>query len=108
AARFTMSDKIFVSRVRYGVIRPCGPDANVNPLADCKPQLVSLGDARNSDGTIRISWPTSATGFVLQENDTATATGWIVVTTAPVVVGNENVVTVTPSGRKFYRLAAGL
>src|SRR4029079_13062719 len=28
AARFVLSDKIHVTRVRYGVIRPCGPKAN--------------------------------------------------------------------------------
>src|SRR5690606_13431112 len=37
AARFVATAKIFVSAVRYGVIRTCGPDAGVNPLEDCKP-----------------------------------------------------------------------
>jgi hypothetical protein len=37
AARFTFSDKIFLTRVEYAVIRPCGPDAGVNLLADCQP-----------------------------------------------------------------------
>ena len=64
AARFTLSDKIFISRIRYGVIRPCGPDANVNPLAECKPaDDVLLVARRNPDGSIRLSWLTAAAGF---------------------------------------------
>lgn len=108
AARFFVSDKIFFSRVRYGVIRPCGPEANVNPLADCKPQSdVTLSASRNANGTIRISWSTSATGFSLEENsDIALTTGWKAVTTPPTVEGNENVVTVTVNGRQFFRLVS--
>lgn len=108
AARFTVSDKVFVSRVRYGVIRPCGPDANVNPLEECKPILVSLSARRNADGTIRISWPAPSTGFVLQENtDLANAAGWTPVTTpTPTVENNENVVNLTATGTKFFRLVA--
>ena len=37
AARFTTSDKIWFSRIQYGVIRVCGPQAGINPLEDCKP-----------------------------------------------------------------------
>ena len=118
AARFAVSDfanpaggtfpaKIFVTRLRYGVIRPCGPDANVNPLAACKPAgAVTVSARRNTDGTIRISWPTAATGYVLQENSSVTTqTGWTAVATPPTVEGAENVVTITPLGTKFYRLA---
>jgi len=35
AARFVLSDKIFFTRVRYGVIRPCGPFAGENPIEGC-------------------------------------------------------------------------
>jgi hypothetical protein len=104
AARFLVSDKVFFTRVRYGVIRPCGPDAGVNPLADCKPVLVSLTATRNADGSVRVSWPASATGFALEENAALVSGTWTAVTTKPTVVGNESVVTVTPDGRKFYRL----
>jgi hypothetical protein len=118
AARFVVSDfplatggtipaKIPITRLRYGVIRPCGPEANVNPLAECKPVGgVDIAARRNPDGTIRLSWPTSATGFVLQENDAiGVQTGWRPVTVASTVEGAENVVTLTPTGTKFFRLA---
>lgn len=42
AARFNLSDKIFVSRVRYAVIRPCGASAGVNLLESCKPPPESI------------------------------------------------------------------
>jgi hypothetical protein len=117
AARFAVSDvalpeggtapaKIAISRLRYGVIRPCGPQANVNPLAECKPaDDITISARRNADGTIRLSWPTAATGFVLQENNSVAPTGWTPVATAPTVEGAENVVTLTPTGTKFFRLA---
>lgn len=39
AARFFMSDKVHFTRVRYGVIRDCGPTAGVNPLEGCLEQI---------------------------------------------------------------------
>jgi hypothetical protein len=53
-----------------------------------------------------ISWPTNATGFSLEQSDTlAPAANWSVATNAPVVVGDQNVVTVpVDSGMKFFRL----
>lgn len=35
AARFHASGKIAITRVRYAIIRPCGPDAGLNLLAGC-------------------------------------------------------------------------
>jgi hypothetical protein len=106
AARFTLSDKIFFSRIRYGVIRPCGPDANVNPLEDCKPASgVLLTARRNTDGTVRISWPLTAVGFSLQENpDPSNPVGWVSNTTTPTVEAQENVVTITATGTRYFRL----
>lgn len=59
AARFQTSagGKIFFTRVQYGVIRSCGPDAGDNPLEDCKPGLAPLfkrGDS-NADGQLNIT-----------------------------------------------------
>src|SRR4029077_5232166 len=52
AARFVLSDKIFFSRVRYTVIRPCGPKAGINLLADCKPVAApGIGINLNTDKT---------------------------------------------------------
>jgi hypothetical protein len=55
--------------------------------------------------TIILSWPASATGFVLQENASLTTTNWTAVATEPVVVGEEQRVTISPpAGKSFYRL----
>jgi hypothetical protein len=118
AARFVVSDapgtqppiaaKIFFTRVRYGVIRPCGPDANVNPVADCKPAPgFELAAVRNPDGSVRITWPVAATGFGLQQNNNIGSTNtWAGVTQQPLIEGTTNVVTFSaPTGTLFFRLA---
>lgn len=106
AARFVLNNKIFFTRVRYAVIRPCGPAAGVNLLADCKPAgAPTLSASRTADGTVRFRWPTSATGFVLQETESLVPAQWRPVTTAPVVEGNDNVVSLKPAATRFYRLA---
>lgn len=106
AARFTFSDKIFVSRVRYAVIRPCGPDAGVNALAACKPAPpVTISLAKNQDGTIQLSWPATATTFKLQESiNLSAATNWVASALTPSVQGTNTTVKVTPTGRKYFRL----
>ena len=54
--------------------------------------------------TVRFSWPTSATGFVLQSTASLPG-GWTDVNLPVVIVGTENVVTDTiGTGNKFYRL----
>jgi subtilisin-like proprotein convertase family protein len=60
-----------------------------------------------SGSDVVVAWPTWATGFVLQGNaDAADGAGWLPFTTPlPVVIGEENVVTNTPSsGALFFRL----
>ena len=106
AARFVTSGKIAVTQLRYAIIRPCGPNAGKNLLADCKPVTdVTLTAARTADGKLRLSWPASATSYSLQ---TAASLGgsWQAVADAPTVVGDQSVVEVTPAGSAgFYRLA---
>jgi len=104
AARFVVSDKVFFTRVRYAVIRPCGPKAGVNLLEDCKPVTeVQLG-VKISGNKVEISWPASATDWVLQETPSLSDPAWSAVSTAPVVVGNRLVVEVPIEGTRFYRL----
>ena len=53
---------------------------------------------------IRVAWPVSATGFVLQETISPPG-NWTNSSTAVVVQGNENVAVITTTGApKFYRL----
>ncbi|MBM3823215.1 MAG: hypothetical protein FJ404_10070 [Verrucomicrobia bacterium] len=76
AARFVMSGKIPITRVRYAVIRPCGPNANKNLLEGCKPVTdVTLGAARTAGGRIRLAWPAGAGGFVLAGDGFAVVAG---------------------------------
>jgi hypothetical protein len=106
AARFVVSDKVFFSGVRYGVIRPCGPNAGVNPLASCKPPPdLTLAAALTADKKIRLSWPTSAEGFSVQATSNLGAPQWTPINAAPTVQGDLNVVEITPTGTTFYRLA---
>jgi hypothetical protein len=57
-----------------------------------------------SGSDIRIAWPASATGFVLEET-TALPGGWGVSSAQVTVQGNENVAVITPIGiAKFFRL----
>jgi hypothetical protein len=105
AARFVLSDKIFVTSVRYGVIRPCGPQAGVNPLASCAPVVgPTLAFALTADKKIRLTWPTSAEGFALQGSPTLSPAAWAALNVAPTVEGDQNVVVITPTGTTFYQL----
>lgn len=104
AARFASSGKVAVTRLRYAVIRPCGPNAGKNLLEECKPATdVAIAAARTTDGKIRISWPSTAVGFVLQSVTSIGGT-WENVADAPVEEGDRLTVTVTATGSRFYRL----
>jgi hypothetical protein len=112
AARFAFGPnsppygKVFFSRVRYAVIRPCGPMAGVNLLADCKPSdSPRLNAGLGPNKTVRLAWPVNATGFTLQESTSLVPPNWSAVTALPVVTGNENVITLTNTTTRFYRLA---
>ena len=58
-----------------------------------------------SGGSVIVSWPSSSTGFVLQENMALGTTNWSNVLTVPSDNGTNKSVTVSPPiGNKFYRL----
>lgn len=59
---------------------------------------------RPAADTLVIRWPTNHTGFVLQRNSSPAADGWTAVATAPVVVGPNHEVTISPlTGSAFFR-----
>jgi hypothetical protein len=88
------------------VIRPCGPNAGVNPLASCAPPPdLTLSAALTADKKIRLSWPVSAEGFSVQATSSLSAAQWVPANVAPTVQGEWNVVEITPTGTTFYRLA---
>ena len=69
-------------------------------------QVPSLGIAV-SDNNVVLSWPTNASGFLLQENSSLAGTNWVTLTNAPVVnVSNsEYEVILSPASViSFFRL----
>jgi hypothetical protein len=65
---------------------------------------VSLGFTLAS-ANLELSWPATATGFVLQKSSRLAPSDWTNVTKAPVVVNGRNIITETFSGvPSFYRL----
>jgi hypothetical protein len=104
AARFQVTGKIFVSRVRYAVIRPCGPMAGVNLLEECRPPdrpllRFGLGGA----DILRLSWP-MAGGFRIEAATTLSAPDWQEVPGTPTVDGDDQVMELPMEGTRFYRL----
>ncbi len=112
AARFVTANaegvkaKIPITRVRYAVIRPCGPNAGVNLLEDCKPPEPVLGVRRGFE-QVEIYWSTRLQGWTLQQNSDLNDTGaWAPVMTEPVIEDNQNVVKENVGAApSFYRLA---
>jgi hypothetical protein len=55
--------------------------------------------------SVIIAWPAPSTGFLLQQNSSLSAIGWLSVTDTAVTVGSEKQVMIaSPRGNKFYRL----
>lgn len=105
AARFVLSDKIFFSRIRYGVIRPCGPFAGINPLEECKPaELPSLSISRVESGEILLQWPNGSNGFQLESTSDIAGDTWAPVAIDVSTDDGVSSVTISVSESTFYRL----
>lgn len=112
AARFTTADagevqaKIAITRIRYGVIRPCGPLAGVNPLEDCIPLTEVFLAIEREGNNVKLSWPVKAQGFVLQATPSLAGPQWGVPNVTIEVVDDHNVATLSiGAGTQFFRLA---
>ena len=102
AARFVVDGKIAISRVRYAVIRECGPRAGVNALESAKP---TLHLDRTGPGTLQFRW-IAGQNWRLESSDSLAPDTWQPVEGAPVVETFENVLEL-PAGEtvaRFYRL----
>ena len=63
----------------------------------------------HSANVVIVSWPSSFTGFVLQQNNDLTTANWMDVTNAVSVVDEQNQVIMPPtSSNNFYRLKSKL
>lgn len=104
AARFTANNKVFFSRVRYGVLRPCDV-TGFNPLAACKPVVnPAVSFSRGAKGALTLSWPLSAADFVLEQTGTLVSPNWVGVLGTPAVGATAISVTLTPNAATFFRL----
>lgn len=57
-------------------------------------------------GTVSVSWPATATDFVLEENTDLRTTDWVTVPISPTLANGTNLVVVSPpAGNRYYRLA---
>ena len=101
AARFFVSGKIYFSRVRYAVIRPCGPLAGINRLAECKQPTLHI---RQEGGDARVSWTTAVEGWTLESAIDLSAPNWAPVFNLPIIEGDEYVVLNPIVGNEFFRL----
>jgi hypothetical protein len=102
AARFTLSGKIFFSRVRYAVIRPCGPFAGVNLLAECRQPTLRIRLEGGTDA--RLSWSTVVEGWILETTDNLSSPNWEAPFDWVVIEGDEYVVVTPLTGTAFFRL----
>lgn len=102
AARFVVDGKIAISRVRYAVIRSCGPQAGANALESAKPRL---GVARTPAGTIRFNW-IAGQNWQLQFSDAFAPGSWQPVSEVPTVENFENILELPASepADRFYRI----
>lgn len=58
-----------------------------------------------STNSVIVSWPSSATGFTLQQNNNVAVPNWVAVTNSVSLNGGQSQVIVSPpTGRQFYRL----
>src|SRR5262249_1276297 len=95
AARFLVRNgQVHFSRLRYAVIRPCGPDAGANLLESCKPPVFT--SIRHENDSIIFEWTGNA---ILQEAQVVLGP-WNTLTNATspqsVLIGTDR--------QKFYRL----
>lgn len=68
-------------------------------------RFASLAIDRLSTTSVRLRWPTNATGFILQSNTNLATATWSNVTTTPSLLSTNYVVTNTfTGGQKYYRL----
>ncbi|MFL2922511.1 MAG: hypothetical protein ACJ0BN_08845 [Limisphaerales bacterium] len=105
AVRFVFTDKIFFSRIRHGIIRPCGPFAGINPLEACKPsEPPTLSIHRNESGQINVRWTDEAGTFQLESTRDITADAWAPFPGDPTVNEGVSSVSITIAKTTFFRL----
>jgi len=82
-----------------------GFDAWVLKLASMDTVLPSLSIGSTTSNSVVVAWPTSATGFELQENAQLGSTNWVAPAESVQDDGtNKSILVQSPSGERYYRL----
>jgi hypothetical protein len=94
---------VYFTRVRYAVIRPCGPMAGVNLLEGCKPPVLHPSV---TPGSFSLAWSTNAVDYTVQMTTNLTQPQWTGVPVALSTQGNQYVLTLPLTNtQSFFRLA---
>jgi uncharacterized repeat protein (TIGR03803 family) len=101
------SDRLLAGNTLYGTAEIGGSSGSgtVFSLSLPSPALPALKIIRSAHVLV-ISWPASVSNAVLESKSSLSSGSiWTPVQTAPVLISDQNVVTVTPTNAaKFYRL----
>ncbi len=103
AVRLKCSGRVHVCRVRYAVIRPCGPTAGQNLLETY--HVTSLSAAPDTNGLMRLSWPYREPQLTIQGASTLSASWSSFMGTPIPAEGVDAVVRLSPTNNsQFFRL----
>jgi len=87
------------------LVAVAGGVSGVGRIYTRRPAIAPVLSITISGSNALINWPTSSTGFRLQENPDLSSTNWTDLTATPGVTNQQNQVSVsTADGARFYRL----
>lgn len=103
AARFKCTAKVHVSRVRYAVIRTCGPNVGENLLDSYR--VTSLAAGPETNGLVRLTWPYREPQLTVQGQSTLGG-AWSTFMGTPIPGESEQaVIRLSPTNNsQFFRL----
>jgi hypothetical protein len=109
--QFTMKTNVNIPAVvggnsaYVGFTGSTGGSDSYQTISDFSFQSIPALTIQPSGNDAVLSWPTDVGYFVLQETSNLTSTNWAAATNVSVTVGNQNQVTVSPTGApQFFRL----
>jgi hypothetical protein len=93
------------STAYVGFTGSTGGSSSIQTVTDFSFQSIPTLTIQPSGNNAVLSWPTDVGSFVLQETSNIASTNWAAATNVSATVGNQNQVTVSPTGaRQFFRL----
>jgi hypothetical protein len=103
AARIKCEDKVHIARVRYAVVRACGPYAGQNQLDTLR--VTALAAAPDTNGLVRLSWPYREPQLTVLGQDTLGG-AWTTFAPVPIAAeGEQAIIRLSPTNAvQFFRL----